>query len=148
MTRHRWAHIAAIAALAGGAAWTTKFAVVTATGGAESGAGDVAAGTLYVAAVLLMAIGSTWIAMRLAGERSRLLLGVLVVLSPIVFWESYTVLDAVAVAVVGDAGPGWLQDEAGILATGLAWMALGLWALRTTPDGARPRPLGTTATVR
>jgi hypothetical protein len=144
MTRHRWAHIAAVAALAGGAAWTVKFLVVTATGGAES----VAASTLYVAAVLLMAVGSTWLGTRLAGDRSRPLLAVLVVLSPMAFWASYMLLDAIAAAVVGDSGPGWLQDEVGILATGAAWVTFGLWALRVTTSGRRPRPLRPTVPAR
>lgn len=137
MNRHRWAQIAAAAALAGGAAWTVKFLVVAATDGDET----VAASTLYVAAVLLLAVGSTWIGTKLAGERSRLLLAVLIALSPIAFWLSYMAIDGIAIAVVGGSDEGWLRDEAGILATGLAWLALGLWALRSGPPArARQAP--------
>jgi hypothetical protein len=129
MTRHRWTHIAAVAALAGGAAWTVKFLVVFASD-AEA---EVAAGVLYVAAVLLLVVGSTWVGTRLAGNGPRLLLALLVVASPALWWASYMVLDAAAKAVVGDAGPAWLEDEAGVLATGLAWLALGVYAVRAQP---------------
>jgi len=38
---------------------------------------------------------------------------------------------------VGSAGPAWLEDEVGILATGAVWLAIGLVLLRAMPDGAR-----------
>lgn len=50
--------------------------------------------------------------------------------APVAFFASFAVLESVAKAVVGDAGPSWLHDEAGILATAVAWLVVGLALLR------------------
>ena len=92
------------------------------------------ASTLYVLAVLLVLVGSTWVGARLAGDRSRLVLAVLIVLSPLAAFVSYAVVDEFAKAVVGSAGPAWLEDEIGILATGIVWCGASLLALRHDPE--------------
>jgi hypothetical protein len=52
------------------------------------------------------------------------------VLSPLLVFLSYAVPDGLAVGLVGASGPGCPEDEAGILATGVFWLAAGLWARR------------------
>jgi hypothetical protein len=42
------------------------------------------------------------------------------------------VIDPLAEAAVGDAGPAWFAEEAGILATGLIWLA---WSHSARTDG-------------
>ena len=125
MTRERWIHIAALLAVAAGAAWVAKFAVLVATDGEDS----AVASALYLLAVGLVLVGSTWIGTRIAGDRSRPVLALLIVLSPLAAFASYAVIDAVAKSITGDAGPAWLEDEVGILATGLVWIAASLPAL-------------------
>ena len=51
---------------------------------------------------------------------------------PFLVFLSYAVLDSLAGGVVGEAGPGWLEDEAGILATGVFWLGAGLWGRRSS----------------
>ena len=122
MTRQRFIHIAATAAAVGGAAWVTKFAVVAATDGDSS----ITASVLYVLGVALMALGAAWVGVRLAGDRHVAIAVVLGLLSPLLFFLSYMLLDGVATTIVGDAGPSWLEDEVGIVLTGAAWLATSL----------------------
>ena len=44
------------------------------------------------------------------------------------------IIDPLAKAALGDAGPAWFEDEAGILATGLIWLAASLPAWLTTRE--------------
>ena len=125
MTRQRWTSIAATIAIAGGTAWLIKFPVVAATQDESAGAS-----ILYVIGVLCLFVGSTWLGTFVAGGRSRFLLAALVLLSPIAFWMSYTVLDGLALALVGDGTAEWLQDELGVAAAGALWLAASAYVLR------------------
>lgn len=122
MTRQRFIHIAAAAAALGGAAWTTKVALIAVQDGDE---GSVVA-FLYFSGALLVLVGSMWVGARLAGDRHPALLVALVALSPVLAFASYAVIEPLAQGVVGDAGPSWLEDEIGIVATGLFWLAVSL----------------------
>jgi hypothetical protein len=124
MTRERFIQIAAATAAAGGAAWVAKFAVLTATDG------DGSVGALYLLGVGLMLLGSTWVGVRLARNRRRAIVVVLAALSPLLVFASYTLLDAIGKAAAGDAGPSWLEDEVGILLTGLVWLSASAWVAR------------------
>jgi hypothetical protein len=121
-----------LVAAAGGAAWLTKFAVILATDGAEKGAADTATAFFYITAVLLMSIGASCITLRLARGRGKLATVAAFVAAPFLFIVSYMVLDAIAKPLVGDAGPSWLGDEAGIALTGAVWLVLGLASRRST----------------
>jgi hypothetical protein len=132
MTRHRYISIAATVAATGGAIWVMKFLVVAATGD-----GPVV-GVLWTAGVLCLFLGSTWVGAMLAGERSRLLLAALVLLSPIAFFMSFIAFDdGLVQPLVGDGAPLW-QEELGIATTGALWLAASMWALRRrrAPAGA------------
>jgi hypothetical protein len=125
MDRHRWIRISATAAAIGGAAWLAKFVV------AAIDYENPATSVLYVIGVLLLFLGSTWLGALLAGDGSRWLLAPLVLLSPLAFWMSYTALDAVGLALVGDDAADWLRSEAGIALTGALWLVSSAWVLRT-----------------
>ena len=122
MTRQRFIQLAAATAAAGGAAWVAKFGVLTATDGGDSALVAV----LYLLGVTLMAVGASWVLVRLAGDRPLPVAVGLGLLAPILFIASYALIDAVAKPLAGDAGPTWLADEVGILMTGLLWLAVSL----------------------
>jgi hypothetical protein len=124
----------ALLAAAGGAAWLTKFLIILATDGAEDGAADTATSVFYILAVLLMCAGAATLTLRVANGRGRIAHVAAFVVAPFVFIASYMALDAVAVALVGDTGPSWLNDEAGIALTGAVWLAIGLASRRRSAD--------------
>jgi hypothetical protein len=132
MTRQRFISTASAACALGGAAWVTKVAVLAATDGDDS----ALVGALYLSGVLLMLLGSTWIGVRVAGRRPLPLAIALAAISPLLVFVSYALIDPVAKAA---AGSGWFEDEAGILATGLVWLAASLPAWLATPTTS-PRP--------
>ena len=129
---NRALHLTALAAAAGGAAWLVKFAVIAATDGAETLTAVTA--VLYVLGVALMAVGAATVTLRATRGRLPVLAAIA---APFLFFLSFLVLEAPAKALVGDAGPSWLDDEAGIALTGAFWLAIGLWCLRDSADAAR-----------
>ena len=132
MTRQRFLQTASSVAALGGAAWVTKVAVLTATDGDDS----LVVGLLYICGVVGITLGASWVGVRLAGERPLPVVVLLAALGPLLAFVAYdSVLDPLAKAALGDAGPGWFEDEAGILATGLVWLAASLpvWLATSTP---------------
>ena len=124
----RTIRILALLAAAGGAAWLVKFAVIVASDGAEGGAAEAAASVFFVAGAVLMAAGAATLTLRL--PRGTALAVAAAVAAPLLWWGSFVVLDALAQGAVGDAGPGWLQDEAAIALTGAVWLAVGALGAR------------------
>jgi hypothetical protein len=55
-----------------------------------------------------------------------------VVLSPIVFWFSFEILDIIADSIVGSQAPDYVQSETAVLLAALAWLALGAIVLKST----------------
>lgn len=128
MNNNRWITITAIAAAAGGIAWLSKLAVIAATDGRVTDTG--AAAVFFLLGAVLLAGGAGCVTLRLLRRQSRWTTVAALLSAPIVFFASFALLDSVAKAVVGDAGPAWLEDEVGILATGAVWLAIGLTLLR------------------
>jgi hypothetical protein len=122
-----WGGALAGLAAAGGAAWIVKFGVILVDGGGD--AGGVTA-VLYLLGIALMVVGSAFVGRLAAGGRGRVVLVAAMALSPLLVFLSYALLDGLAKGVVGDAGPAWLEDEAGILVTGVFWLAAGLLGRR------------------
>lgn len=121
------------AAIAGGAAWLAKFAVIVATDGATDDEG--AAAFFYLLGVALMAVGAASVTLRLARGRLTTVLAALA--APFAFFASFMLLEAIAKALVGDTGPVWLGDEIGIAVTGAAWFVAGAVMLSSS-RGASP----------
>lgn len=135
MTRQRFVRTASAVAALGGAAWVTKVAVLAATDGEDS----LVVPLLYLCGALGITLGASWVGVRLAGGRSLALVVVLGALGPLLAFVLYdSVIDPLAKAALGDAGPAWFEAEAGILATGLLWLAssLPVWYATAQP-GAR-----------
>lgn len=123
---NRTHRIVTAAAIAGGTAWIAKFLVIAATDGAVDDEG--AAAVFYLLGLALMAIGAAAITLRLIPWRP-----IAALLAPVLFVLSFMLLDGIAKPLVGDAGPSWLEDEAGIVLTGVVWLAVGLGLLRSIP---------------
>jgi hypothetical protein len=124
MTTPRPTTILATLAAAGGAAWLAKLAVIVATDGATTDTGAAAA--FYLMGIVLLAIGSAAVGSRLAARRHLALKIVALATSPALFFLSYALLDGIAKTLVGDAGPAWLEDEAGITLTAAVWLVTGV----------------------
>ena len=122
----RTIHILGAVAAAGGAAWLAKFGVIAATDGAVDDEGAAAA--FYFLGLALMAAGAATVTLRAA--RGRLSAVAAAIAAPFAFFLSFMLLESIAKPIVGDAGPAWLSDEAGILATGAVWLAVGLASYR------------------
>ena len=137
MTRQRFIRTASATCALGAGAWVTKVAVLAATDGNDS----VLVGALYITGFLLLTFGATWIGVRLAGDRPLPLVIGLAALCLIVPFMTYdAIIDPLAKAALGDAGPAWFEDEVGILATGMIWLAASLPAwLATTSRAASAR---------
>ena len=124
----RTLRILSLAAAAGGAAWLAKVAVIATAD--DSPLEPV----LYLLGVSLLCIGAAGVTLRAARGTATKVAAVLA--APVLAILSYMLLEAIAKPLVGDAGPSWLQDEAGIALTGAVWLAAGLFALRRSPPGA------------
>lgn len=123
--------VSAAGLAAGGLCWVAKFVVIAATDGATSGVPDTATAILYITAVTLMALGLAGLGVALLAPRHPLL-GVVGFVGGLVTWVlSYVLIETVAQAVTGDAGPVWLEEEVGIVVTGAVLMTVGLLLLRT-----------------
>lgn len=126
---------AAAVLAAGGLAWLAKMAVITATDGAVA-SGANAAGVFYLLGVALMSTGLAAVAVALTASRPVAVRALAAVGGFLSFFVCFMVLEGIAKAIVGDAGPSWLEDEVGILATGAVLMAGGLFLAR---NAAMPR---------
>jgi hypothetical protein len=135
MTRQRFVRTASAVAALGGAAWVTKVAVLAATDGEDS----LVVGLLYLCGAIGITLGASWIGVRLAGRRSVALVVMLGALCPLLAFVMYdSVVDPLAKAALGDAGPAWFEDEVGILVTGLLWLAASLPVWYATAPAAQP----------
>ena len=107
---------------------------------ATDGEDSALVGLLWFAGFIGMTLGASWIGVRLAGRRPLVLavaLGAVTAMLPFMSFEA--LIDPLAQSAVGDAGPAWFGEEAGILATGLVWLAASLPAWLATPTTS-PRP--------
>jgi general stress protein CsbA len=108
---------------AGGLGWLAKLVVIIATDGAVVDEG--AAAVFYLLGLALMIVGSMAGAVLLTYRRSRWIVTTAALLSPAVYFAAFIVLDGLAKALVGDRGPAYLRDEAGILATDIVALLVG-----------------------
>lgn len=127
-TADRPLRIATVAAVAGGAAWLAKLAVIAATDGRVTDTGLAA--VFFIGGFVLLVAGAASVTLRAARGRGRGALVAAYVAAPLLFIASFLLLEPLGKAVVGDAGPTWLGDEAGIGLVGLVWLAVGLASRR------------------
>ncbi len=102
----------------GGALWVVKVTLITANHLSGRDVDSFGVPVLYVAAVILLAIGSTAVGAALLRRYPSWaqLLAAVVAIPALIFL--YQAIDAVLKGLFGDVGPSWLPDELGIVATG------------------------------
>lgn len=102
----------------GGALWVLKVTLITANHMMGRDVDSFGVPVLYVAAVLLLAIGATAVGPALVRRYPSWvqLLAAVVAIPALIFL--YEAIDAVLKGLLGDVGPSWLPDELGIAATG------------------------------
>jgi thiol:disulfide interchange protein len=114
--------------LAGAAAWLAKLGVIVATDGAQTDTGAAAA--LYLAGLVLLALGAAALGLWLTRDRHVTIRIVAALLAPVAFFVSMNVLDSAAKAALDDLGPSYAHDEWGILFSVILWLGIGLAALQ------------------
>jgi hypothetical protein len=129
--------IATFALIAGASAWVVKLVVIVITDGAESGAGDAAVAVVFLLGLVLLLSGSSAVGLWLTRGRGPVVRIAAALLAPVTFLVSMNVLDPVGEALVGNLGPNYAREEAGILLAALLWLALGI----LVAAGLRPRRL-------
>lgn len=122
----QWMKIARVALIAGASAWLVKLVVIVITDGAESGAGDAAAAVFFLLGFVLLLGGSSAVGLWLTRGRGPIVRIAAALLAPVTFLVSMNLLDPVGEALVGDLGPTYAREEAGILLAALLWLALGI----------------------
>jgi hypothetical protein len=121
-------HTTLIAGL-GGLLWTVKALVIT----ARDGSFDPLEGVFFIGGLLLLTIAAVLVASHVAGRRFRGIARVILTVGGAVALIAGTLLiESIGKALIGLA-PGdnlGLEEEGGILACGLAWLALAIAARR------------------
>jgi len=100
-----------------------------------TGAQDIesaAVAFFYLTGLGLLFIGSTALGLQLTMNRQVPLRIAAMVLSPIVFWVSYQILDGIADGIVGSEAPDYVQSETAVLLAALVWTAIGAMLLKST----------------
>jgi len=102
----------------GGALWVLKVTLITANHLSGRDVDSFGVPVLYVAAVILLAIGATAVGAALVRRYPRWaqVLAAVVAIPVLIFL--YQAIDAVLKGLFGDVGPWWLPEELGIVATG------------------------------
>jgi hypothetical protein len=140
VTTSRWIVILATVLVSGGVAWLLKLvaiAILVVTGARDIESGAVA--FFYLTGLGLLFIGSTALGLRLTMSRQGPLRIAAVVLSPILFWVSYQILDGIADGIVGAQAPNYVQSETAVLVAALVWLAMGARLLKSTSQTRNTR---------
>ena len=137
-----WIAIAGTALVVGGVAWLLKLSVIIATDGRVVATG--AAGAFFDLGFYLLLAGSTGLGLRLAMNQEPSMRVVLAVASPFAFVFLFAIFSSIGyaiLAIVGDALPGYLLEEAGIFISAVVWLVVGIWlVVGVTLRGAEPQP--------
>ena len=131
-TTATWTKVAATAALVGGVCWVAKQGVIAAAlppgGGPPPESLPIA--VLYLSGAVLMAAGASGLVARLTiGWMGALRVVAAVVVSPVVFWGLYTLVDMLVDGIAGPDAGWWWPGEGAVLITGLLYASAGATAL-------------------
>jgi hypothetical protein len=136
MQSRKWLIVASALLLAGGLSWLLKIAVIVATDGRVMTTGPAAA--LMSGGLVLLPLGAAGLGAWLA-RRTHVAVRVLAAFAAVgTLLACSVVLGMGASALARGREPAYWADEAGILAAGLLWSALGAVALARARQAARP----------
>ena len=135
-----WARWGVWVFAAGGALWVLKVLFIALNDAMGRDIDSLPVPIFYLGAILLMTLGATGVGLALA-RNAPLWVQLLAAVGGVLgLFLLYTVLDAILEAVFGDAGPSWLRDELGIVATGIVVLIAGVLLARRTWPEQRPVP--------
>ena len=127
MQSRKWLIVASAVLLAGGLSWLAKIAVIVGTDGRVMTTGPAA--LLMSAGLILLGLGAAGLGAWLA-RRKHLVVRVLGALGGVAALVACSVaLGMGASALARGRGPAYWVEEAGILAAGVLWSAVGAVAL-------------------
>ena len=129
-----WERWAPVVLLAGAISWLAKMVVIFATDGRVDSTG--AAAVFFIGGIPLMAIGATAVGLWLSRGRALWIRSVSIVISFLAFFVSFVILDSIAKPTLGEVGPSYMTDEAGILVTAIFWLLVAAALLRTRPPAS------------
>ena len=119
-----WNLISSSAIIAGAFAWLIKFAAILATDGKETVSGVPA--LFYLVGLTLLAGGAAGILLRLTAGRPFVLRFAVTLLAPPAFFSTFLALDSLIKPLIPNGWPDYAKDEAGIVATSVVWLVVGL----------------------
>jgi hypothetical protein len=123
----------------GGALWVLKVAFIALNDAGGRDIDSFPVPLFYLGAIFLMVAGSTAVGLALV-PNSRFWVKLLAAAAAVVgFFVLYTALDGILKATFGDAGPSWLKDELGILATGAVCLVGGVLLAQRIARGSASR---------
>lgn len=134
----QWMKIATFALIAGASAWLVKLVVIVVTDDPEGGAGDAAVAVFFLLGFVFLLSGSSAVGLWLTRGRGPVVRIGAVLLAAVTFIVSMNLLDPAGEALVGDLGPDYVREEAGILLAALLWLALGILAAAGSRPGRLP----------
>lgn len=123
---------------AGAVLWLVKVAQIAANGGENTTEGLV--GATFLLGLACLFFGSTSVGLLLTEGRGVAVKVLAALASIVAFWVSFSLIDTAMQALVGDAGPQWVHDEMGIVATAVVWLAISLWVVARTGALLEPEP--------
>jgi hypothetical protein len=135
--QERWSRIPGTVVAAGGVLWLAKLIVIVSTDGRVID--DGAAAVLYLFGLVVLATGSALIGYWLTegyGALMRIAAGILGVAGFVVV---FLLFDAIGSFLVGQRGPAYAADEAGIFLTTVLALAIGAWLWLRASSGAEAR---------
>ena len=130
-----WERWAPVVLLVGATSWLAKMGVIVATDGRVDSTG--AAAVFFIGGILLMAVGATAVGLWLSRGRAVWIRSVSILISFLAFFVSFVILDGIAKPTLGEVGPSYMSDEAGILVTAIVWLFIAAALLRTRPAELR-----------
>jgi hypothetical protein len=92
-----------------------------------------AAAVFFIGGILRMAVGATAVGLWLSRGRAVWIRSVSIVISFLAFFVSFVILDGIAKPTLGEVGPIYMSDEAGILVTAIVWLVIAAALLRMRP---------------
>ena len=137
---HSWMRWGVWVFAIGGALWVLKVALIALNDGLGRDVDAFPVPVFYLGAVLLMVVGSTAVGIAVVRTSPWWVQVLAAVAGVIALFLLYTLLDAVLKAAFGDAGPSWLKDELGIVATGAVCLVWGVLLGRRVAAQSPRRP--------